>query len=717
MNPGGWLHRAGILWGETCILGVLWVATCTFGVGSRLWAATYTWTGAGANSNWSTPANWLDGLVPAPPGNADDQLVFAVTTRYWPEQDVAGIRLGRLVFDGSAASFTLSSTSGGLIFEKRTDGTLPAIVQDSAAAQTIRTFYQGPRAISLAADTTVLGSGSGSLDLQAELTGPGRLILDLPSGVLFHSTSRVNSHAGTEVRSGVLSAWADSTLGAPGAPLVLDGGALYLSGDSPGTWNRPIEIRSRGGTIMAANQKTYSGLISGPGTLLVARHPQGSGELTLGGLNKAAGGTRIETTLRVDRDDCLGAIGAPLRLAGGTLKPTAALTLDRPLVIEGSGTIDTNGFSHTLSSSLSGSGSLTKAGDGTLLLLAPGDFAGILSVRRGILRVGHDLALQLATVELTETGSLDLSATSQPLLGALAGLRDLDLPHLTLRVGNNGQSTSFWGDISGLGGLAKVGPGTLRLEGANTHAQGTAVYGGWLEILTDAALGAPGVGLTLDGGTLRTAQSTTLARPIILGSAGGGLDVAGSGTTLTISAAIAGDGGITKTGTGTLILQADSTYSGGTIIRAGTLLVDHDAALGHPPGPIILDGGTLGCAGSFATGRALAVETQGGTLDTAGRNLELAGPATITGELLRRGSGGLAFSSAVELAYQHRGRNGARRRAQRRGRTGARRPRYGPVHRAECFQRTGVCRRRKRAGRARTGPAKRLGADGQRQRN
>ncbi len=646
MNPSCWFRLC--CWFRRAL--VLWGASCAVGLGPRLWAATYTWTGAGADSAWSTPANWFGPAPPAPPGSAEDTIVFAVTTRYRPEQDMPDIRLGRLVFDGSAAGFTLSSSSGGLIFDQRGDGTLPAIVQDSAALQTIRSFYQGPRAITLAADTTIFGSGSGGLDLQAELTGPGRLILDLPSGVLFHSTSRVNTHAGTEIRSGVLSAWADSTLGTAGAPLVLDGGALYLSSSQPGTWNRPIDVRSRGGAIMAAGQKTYNGPISGPGTLLVARNPLGGGELTLAGLNTAAGGTRIEAILRVDHDDRLGGPGAALYLSGGTLKPSAALTVNRPILVEGSGTIDTNGFAHTLGSSLGGSGTLTKTGDGSLLLAAPTDFGGTVSVERGILRPEHDQALQSATVELVATGSLDLSATTQPLVGALAGPRDLSLPDLTVRVGNNGQSTTFSGDISGPGALAKVGPGTLRLEGMNTHAQGTAVYGGWLEIADDDALGAPGAGLTLDGGTLRAAQSTTLARPISLGPVGGGLEAADGATTVTLSAPIAGNGGLTKTGPGALVLQADSTYSGGTTVGQGTLRVDRDSALGNAAGPILLDGGTLRSTASFATGRSLAAGNEGGTIDTAGNDLECAGPTTVVGELVRSGSGSLTLSGAVDLA-------------------------------------------------------------------
>jgi len=313
----------------------------TLAICAALWAqgmpaATYVWTGAGTNSAWSTAANWAGSTVPTTPGSAEDTILFAATTRYRPQQDVGQVRLNRLVFDGSAAGYVLSTSSGGLIFDRRADGTLPAIEQHSAAPQTIRAFYQGPNAIQLAADTTITGKGSGGLELQAELVGPGRLIIDLPGEVRFHNGSRINTHAGTEVRRGVLSAWADSTLGASGVPLVLDGGTLYLSEPAAGSWTRPIQIGSHGGTLMVAGEKTYSGPISGSGMLTVARSPAGDGQLALAGSNTMAGGTRVEGVLCVDGDDRLGAPGVPVspeRFSSSRPAPSIATGLRTPSLL------------------------------------------------------------------------------------------------------------------------------------------------------------------------------------------------------------------------------------------------------------------------------------------------------------------------------------------------------------------------------------------------
>src|SRR5206468_246573 len=43
-------------------------------------AQTFTWSGNGANSNWTTPENWNNGAGPAPAGNAGETLVFPAGT-------------------------------------------------------------------------------------------------------------------------------------------------------------------------------------------------------------------------------------------------------------------------------------------------------------------------------------------------------------------------------------------------------------------------------------------------------------------------------------------------------------------------------------------------------------------------------------------------------------------------------------------------------------
>ena len=64
-------------------------------------AATVTWTGNGADDNWSTGANW-GGTAPV----AGDALVFAGTTRLTPNND--------LTASTSFSSITFNAGAGGL---------------------------------------------------------------------------------------------------------------------------------------------------------------------------------------------------------------------------------------------------------------------------------------------------------------------------------------------------------------------------------------------------------------------------------------------------------------------------------------------------------------------------------------------------------------------------------------------------------------------------
>jgi fibronectin-binding autotransporter adhesin len=71
-------------------------------------------------------------------------------------------------------------------------------------------------------------------------------------------------------------------------------------------------------------------------------------------------------------------------------------------------------------------------------------------------------------------------------------------------------------NISGAGGLNKVGPGQLILSGANTYAGGTTISEAILSVASDTNLGDPSGGLVLNGGELLTTADVTIARNIAL---------------------------------------------------------------------------------------------------------------------------------------------------------------------------------------------------------
>lgn len=163
---------------------------------------------------------------------------------------------------------------------------------------------------------------------------------------------------------------------------------------------------------------------------------------------------------------------------------------------------------------ISGTGSLTKNGTGTLVYAgaSPNTLTGTTTVNGGTLRpnkpagivaiagplvigdgagadfvsLAHDEQIaDLAAVTINSSGTLDFAtfgATAEN-IGSLAGSGNVDTGSgggATLFTGLNNASTTFSGVISGTGFLVKQGTGTMTLTGANTHTGATSVFQGTL---------------------------------------------------------------------------------------------------------------------------------------------------------------------------------------------------------------------------------------------
>jgi outer membrane autotransporter protein len=143
-----------------------------------------------------------------------------------------------------------------------------------------------------------------------------------------------------------------------------------------------------------ADAGLYNGTISGSGAV----QKTGAGTLTLTPLaaagNSYAGGTTIDSgTLAVGADNALGAGSGGLTFNGGTLQLNGAFDLaaTRAVTLNGpGGTIDTQGFASTLEQGIGGSGALTKAGSGALLLNGANSYSGGTTIAAGALYVGDD---------------------------------------------------------------------------------------------------------------------------------------------------------------------------------------------------------------------------------------------------------------------------------------------------------------------------------------
>ncbi|MFD1490986.1 beta strand repeat-containing protein, partial [Ancylobacter vacuolatus] len=354
------------------------------------------------------------------------------------------------------------------------------------------------------------------------------------------------------------------------------------------------------------------------------------GTLILTGASTYTGGTTItQGTLQIGKGGTTGSIE-------GDVVNNAALVFNRSNDLGFDGAI-------------SGTGSVTKKGAGTLTLTGTNAFSGGLTVKAGTVKVAAASALGSGGLSLEGDGALQASesfsyggaVTLTPVAGLGGGTFAVD----------DSKTLTLTGAIGGTGALTKSGTGTLAIAG-NSYSGATNVAAGTLEVsggssLSNTARLTVASGATL---TLKDANET-------VGSLAGGGDVAlgaycliagGDGTSSTFSGAFSGAGCLTKTGEGTLTLTGTSNHSGGTTISGGTVQVSAAAALGS--GPLALEGGgTLRASDSFTYASAVSLTpvagVGGGTFAVDdSKTLTLTGAIAGLGNLAKTGTGTLVLS-------------------------------------------------------------------------
>ncbi|MDY0165723.1 MAG: autotransporter-associated beta strand repeat-containing protein [Thermoguttaceae bacterium] len=263
--------------------------------------------------------------------------------------------------------------------------------------------------------------------------------------------------------------------------------------------------------------------------------------------------------------------------------------------------------------SISGSGSVTQTGSGTLMLVGNNSYEGGTIVARGTLRVS-------STDQLP---GWDLNGAYTVASGAALAVGDAvtnDNVNTMLATGNfsagailgfhtSGDDRTFPDPITdtqqGSLGLIKTGPNTLGLIGVNTYSGATRILDGRvvlhggddrLPATTALELGdSADLALDLNG---YNQQVASLAGG---GADGGDVINSGAGTSIltirpdidiTFHGRIEGDIRLAVTGDKTSpsysqprqrLHNANNSYTGGTLIDGGTLLVRYDGALGKLP--------------------------------------------------------------------------------------------------------------------------------------
>ena len=403
----------------------------------------------------------------------------------------------------------------------------------------------------------------------------------------------------------------------------------------------------------------------------------GAGMLALTATNHYTGGTVLNEGTLSFVTGALGATGTVDITGNSTLQWNGSNVQDlssRLKIEDGvTATVDTHGndvtFSSTLQTGTNQTGSLTKAGAGTLGLAAANNYTGVTTLSAGILNLANQNAVQNSTVMMTG-GSLvfDSSVIGDGFtLGGLAAsasgpgydivlLDNASTPNpVALSVGNNSANTAYAGTLSGTGSLIKIGTGTLTLTAVNSHAGGTTLNAGMLSF-ANGALGAAGTVDFIGNSTLQWNGSNVQdlsGRLKIEDGITATLDTNGNDVTFanTLQTGTNHAGALTKIGAGTLVLTAVNNYAGGTTLNAGTLSFAN-GALGTPGTVDFTGNSTLQWNGSNAQDISAWLKIEDGvtaTVDTSGNDITFASALQTgtlqTGALTKIGAGALVLTA------------------------------------------------------------------------
>ncbi len=221
----------------------------------------------------------------------------------------------------------------------------------------------------------------------------------------------------------------------------------------------------------------------------------------------------------------------------------------------------------TVNASLSGTGTLTKAGYGRLVLNGTNTFSGTLNVDTGAST--NDGVILLS-------GSGALANAASPIY-----IRNSNLGASTLQLSNNvflPQTISLAGRNTNVVGLQAILGASNAISSGVTLAGGGTYYG----IQCDA-------GTLYLGGTISAGSTATGARTLTL-RGNGNFVLSGSIQNGSASAL-----GLLKTNSGTLTLSGVQSYTGGTTNATGTMLLNGSLA-----GSLVINNGVVAGVGSVA---------------------------------------------------------------------------------------------------------------------
>jgi fibronectin-binding autotransporter adhesin len=464
-------------------------------------ATVRVWTGNGADSNWSTSANWNPAGAPL---DGDDLVFVDGAARQSNFNDLSGRRLNAITFSGTTSAYTISGNTVVLDngFSCQLPGTLATVNLPVNLSQN-ETFLGGGGILLLNGDVDLAGhnltlqvSTNALIGLGGVVKGTGDVI-KTGTGSASFGGSTANTYAGTlEVEEGYF------YLGKLSGTAVT--GALIL-GHRFTPWTEGYVTLSQSHQIADSAAITIN-----QGKLDLQGHDEAVGPMTIYGGDVLTGNGTL--TL-------LGTV-SPLYSFGSSFHPGISGAVYLPADV----TFDVSvqgGFE--LTANVSGPGGIIKEGCGLMDLAGTNTFSGAVTIIGGTLTAYETSAAFAGTSGITLSGNgtlgfvsagitnVPLTITSQnagisaiygnctwagPIYLNFAGMASCNTEHYYL---GSAAHLSLEGSIHGTGSFLFGGEGQIELNGNNDYTGPTRAACGLL--LLNSFGGRPFAGSLEVGGS------------------------------------------------------------------------------------------------------------------------------------------------------------------------------------------------------------------------